>query len=320
MINSILTLKNGKLLNETAARLEDLAKRKQLVWIDATNPSEDEIRILENTFSISIPEKMHSSSYKTLFENYQNCTFFETHEISYSKGAVHFHSMQILLGSFFVVTIHNGSLKTMDKVIGRFRKKPELFKQNPAVLVHHLLDEIVDDFLETMEAIQDTIDTLESKIFSDTSDQTIRRIFKLKRSAIRLRKVTVQQRELLNFLARGDSPFINSTENTSFQELYDHMLLVTHIVETIRELITSLLEVHVSLLSQKLNEVMKTLTIFATILLPMTLITGIYGMNFLFIPEIHTPWGKLYGYYFAIALMVGIAVIMLGYFKRKRWF
>jgi len=320
MIHSILTLKNGKIVNETSAKLADIAKRKQLLLIDGSNLSNEEVELLESTLSIIIPDKTGQSSYKTKMDNFPEYTFFEAHEICFSKDSVHFHSLQIFVGSYFVVALHSNNLKTVDNVIGRFQKNPSLFRKNTSAIVHKLMDEIVDDFLETMEEIQDTIDTLESQIFTDPSDMTIRRIFKLKRGAIKLRKVTVQQRELMNFLARGDSPFIKSQKNANFHELYDHMLLVTQVMETIRELITSLLEVHVSLLSQKLNEVMKTLTIIATIMMPLTLITGIYGMNFLFMPEIHTLWGKQFGYYFALALMAAIAFIMLGYFRRKRWF
>ena len=166
-----------------------------------------------------------------------------------------------------------------------------------------------------LEKTGERIEKIESKLLSNPSHNTVQEIHSLKREMIFLRKSVWPLREVTSNLERGDSKLIKESTRVYIRDVYDHTIQVIDNIETSRDMLSGMLDIYLSSVSYKLNEVMKVLTIIATIFMPLTFIAGLYGMNFKHMPEIEWP----YGYYFALILMVAVTLFMLAYFRRKKW-
>lgn len=194
----------------------------------------------------------------------------------------------------------------------------------PDYLAYALLDAVVDHYFTVLESLGEEIESLEEEVISAPSRQSMEKIHLLKRELILLRKAIWPLREVLNGLLRHDdeTELIGSDLAIFLKDLYDHTIQVIDTIEAYRDVTAGLLDIYLSSLSNRMNEIMKVLTIFAAIFIPLTFIAGIYGMNF---DPAAGPWnmpelGWSWGYPFALALMAGVAVVMLIYFKRKNWF
>ena len=166
-----------------------------------------------------------------------------------------------------------------------------------------------------MDRYDEDLDDLEAKIMADPHPSMLEQIFDLKRSLQRVRRVAVHQKEILQRLSRGEFDLVDRNALPFYRDVYDHFVRVADLTESYRDLVAAVLEMYLSMQSQRLNEVMKVLTLISTIMLPLTFVAGVYGMNFEFMPELH--WK--YGYVFALSLMGLITAGLIWYFKRKRW-
>jgi magnesium transporter len=193
--------------------------------------------------------------------------------------------------------------------------KGKIRKMGADYLAYALLDAIVDSYFIVIEKIAEKIELLEEKLITSPTKETLHNMHALKREMIFLRKSVWPLREVLGYLERIESSLIKEPTKMYFRDVYDHTVQVIDSIETYREIISEMFDIYLSSISNKLNEVMKVLTIIATIFMPLTLITGIYGMNFKYMPELE--WR--YGYYTVIGVIVLIGVSMAIYFKRKKW-
>lgn len=212
--------------------------------------------------------------------------------------------------------IFESVLKRISNNKGRIRK------MDCDYLTYALLDSVVDSYYGVLEKIGEYVEVLELELVSDPGPDTLHKIHELKREMILLRKSVWPMREVTSNLQRDEIPFVGEKVGPYLKDLYDHVIQVLDTVETFRDIVSGMLDIYLSSMSNKMNEVMKVLTIFAVIFIPLTFIAGIYGMNFntekspFNMPELN--W--IYGYPFALGLMAVIAWVMLLYFKRKRWF
>ena len=193
--------------------------------------------------------------------------------------------------------------------------KGRIRKMGADYLLYSLIDAIVDNYFVVLEHVAERIEPLEEMIVTEPGPEALREIQALKRQMIFLRKSVWPLRDVINGLQRRDSPLITEATGLYLRDVYDHTVQVIESVETFREMATGMLEMHLSMMSNKMNEIMKVLTIIATVFIPLTFIAGLYGMNFKFMPEIE--WR--YGYPVALLVMWIICVLMLVYFRRKRW-
>ena len=182
-------------------------------------------------------------------------------------------------------------------------------------LAYSLIDAIVDNYFAILEGIGERIEGLEEELVSNPKKETLHRIHELKREMIFLRKAVWPLREVISTLQRGDSPLIKNTTAIYLRDVYDHTIQVIDAIETSREMLSGMLDIYLSSISNRMNEIMKFLTIIGTIFIPLTFIVGIYGMNFEFMPELN--WR--YGYFAIMTFMFAIGIIMLFYFKKKKW-
>jgi len=227
--------------------------------------------------------------------------------------------LDILIGQSWVLThAHDERACAITPVQMEVQRNPRLLKKGPAWIAHAIMDRMVDEYMPLIDRFDDQIEAIETSILegSARSDrQVIPRIIRIKRSLQMLRRTTIYQREILLRLARAEFDEIPRELVPFYRDVYDHFARVTELVDSYRELVTSLLEAQFSMQSNRMNEIMKRLTIISTIMLPLSLIAGIYGMNFKHMPELE--W--VYGYPAALGLMATVATGILFFFRKKRW-
>ena len=225
--------------------------------------------------------------------------------------------ISILFGANWLISIQEKEGKLFDPVRERLRnEKGRLRKVATAdYLAHALVDAIADQYFPLLDRVGEKIDEMEETLVGSPSPETLRTIQTLKREMISLRKSVWPLREMIGSLARSDSPLIHETSVIYFRDIYDHVIQVIDSIETYRDTLSGMLDIYLSSVSNRMNEVMKMLTLIATIFMPLTFIAGIYGMNFENMPELKWSWG----YFTVWGVMIVITVAMVFYFRRKRW-
>lgn len=251
-------------------------------------------------------------------EEVGNYIFLVLKMLSYNQETKDIHSEQvsIILGPHYVITFQEQEREIFEPVRQRIRKSHGRLRQMSAdYLFYRLLDTIVDNYFLVLEGIGEEIETLEELLLENPTREHLPMIHKLKRDMISLRKVVWPLREVINGLIDNESPLIDEKTDPFLRDVYDHILQLIDTADLYREMISVLQELYLSGISNKMNEVMKVLTIIATIFIPLTFIVGIYGMNFEVMPEL--KWK--YGYYFVWGVMVLVAGFLYFFFKRKKW-
>ena len=197
--------------------------------------------------------------------------------------------------------------------------KGRIRKMGADYLAYALIDAVVDCYFGILEKIGDRIEVLEEELIVDPSKETMHQLHAMKREMIHLRKSVWPMRELINNMERSETDLIKPTTDIYLRDVHDHTIRVIDTVETYRDLLSGMMDIYLSSVSNKMNEVMKVLTIITTIFVPVTFVAGVYGMNFEVMPEIHTPWGHKWGYTFAWIVMLVMMISMVVYFRKKKW-
>ncbi|HEO63988.1 MAG TPA: magnesium/cobalt transporter CorA, partial [Candidatus Omnitrophica bacterium] len=224
--------------------------------------------------------------------------------------------VSLILGANFVLSFQEKSGDVFDLIRERISSaKGRIRKMGPDYLVYSLLDAVVDSYFAILEKLGEKIEGLEEELVKDPSSKTLQSIHNLKRDTIYLRRSVWPLREVINGILRSESGIVKESSYIFLRDLYDHTIQIIDTVETLRDMVSGMLDIYLSSISNKMNEVMKVLTIIATIFIPLTFIAGVYGMNFHNMPELN--WR--YGYPVALSAMAAVVVIMITYFKRKRW-
>jgi len=224
--------------------------------------------------------------------------------------------VSVVIGPNWLVSLQEKDGKFLDPIRERLRAgNGRLRKAGPDYLAHAIIDGIVDSYFAILDTLGERIEDLENALISHPAPETLRAIQTLKREMLLLRKSVWPLREMIGSLGRSDSPLIREPSVIYFRDVHDHAVQVIDTIETYRDMLSGMLDIYLSTISNKMNEVMKVLTVIATIFMPLTFIAGVYGMNFKYMPELEWAWG-----YFAIwGVMLASAVFMLIYFKRKKW-
>ncbi|MBN2061133.1 MAG: magnesium/cobalt transporter CorA [Deltaproteobacteria bacterium] len=222
----------------------------------------------------------------------------------------------LILGPNYVITFQEMTGDVFNPVRERLRKKTGRFRTTgPDYLAYALIDAIVDNYFIVLEKIGEDIESLEEDLAEEPDNYTLQKIHNLKRELIFLRKSVWPLREVITSMTRDESSLIKENTIIFIRDVYDHTVQVIDVIETHRDMVSGMLDLYLSSVSNRMNEVMKVLTIIATIFIPITFIAGVYGMNFELMPEL--KWRL--GYLFAWGIMLVIAIIMIIYFKMKKW-
>jgi magnesium transporter len=263
-------------------------------------------------------EDILNTDQRPKMEDYGDYLYIVLRSLDYNdqRGKIESDQISIILGPNFVFSFQEKEGDTFDRIRERIRTgKSRIRKMGADYLAYTLLDSIVDNYFIILEKLGERIEILEEQLITHPTPQTLQTIHDLKREMIFLLKAVWPLREVVGSLERGDSSLIQPSTRIYLRDLYDHTIQVIDNVETFREMIAGILDIYLSSVSNRLNSVMKVLTIIATIFMPLTFLAGIYGMNFKYMPELQWRWG----YPFIWCIMIGIGIFMLIYFKKKKW-
>ncbi len=224
--------------------------------------------------------------------------------------------ISIVLGAGFVISFQERESDLFKSIRERIiAGKGRLRKSGADYLTYSLVDTIVDHYFGILEALGEKIEIAEEALINNPSTATLQAIQYLKRKMLFLRKSVWPLRETVNSLGRTESSLIHESSGIYFKDIYDHTIQVIDTIETFRDMLSGMLDIYLSSISNRMNEIMKVLTIIATIFMPLTFLAGVYGMNFKYMPELEWPWG----YFMVLAIMIMIAGSMLVYFRNKKW-
>ncbi|MFV0541775.1 MAG: magnesium/cobalt transporter CorA [Aestuariibaculum sp.] len=265
--------------------------------------------VLEDTVSISQRPKI---------DEYDDYIFLVLRMLHYDNDeTIVSEQVSFILGNNYVLSFQEAEGDVFDTVRDRIKQgRGRVRNMQSDYLLYILMDAIVDHYFTVTETLGDKVEDLESEIFLGNSDESLNKdIQNLKKEILRIRRAIFPLREVLNKIDKHDSPLIQDKTKTFYRDISDHLVQVTENIEIYREMISSLMDMYITTISNKMNEVMKVLTIIATIFIPLTFIAGIYGMNFDNMPELHYK----YSYFILWGIMISLFIIMLIYFKRKKW-
>jgi magnesium transporter len=310
----------GRFLSEVQAEdISDLREQPDLtLWLDLTNPSEEDFHKLREEFgfhplAIEDASRHHQRPKVDSYDSYYFVVFYcmemnEQHRLGTTP-------LYLFIGSNYLVTVHQEPIQQIAETVRRWQSPDSPLQQDVGSLVYALLDAIVDDYFPVMDRLADRVEDLEEQIFGKFEDGTLEAIFQLKKDLLQIRRVVTPERDVLNVMLRRDIRVFDENDVTYLQDVYDHIIRVVDAIDTYRDLLSSSLDTFLSVQSNQLNQVVKALTITSIVLMSVAIVSGIYGMNFEYMPELR--WR--YGYLWALSLMVTIAAGLIGFFRRIRW-
>lgn len=290
------------------------------LWVDVAAPSIPESLILSDTFAfhpLSVEDAMSAVQYPKV-EAYDGYLYVILHGIDFRAGERSFgtHDVDFFLGRNYLVTVNDGHAASIVDLQAGATRNPKVLGEGPVPLFHRIVDSMVDHYRPEVEKLEDRLDDLEGAIFEKPDADLIRRILTEKRHVASLRRVVTPQRDVIARLARRDFVDISAEMSFRFRDVYDHLVRVADDAAMFQDRITGMLDAHLSNVSNRLNQVMKVLTVVATIFMPLTLLTGLYGIN---VPLPRFPGGDAAQFWWLSGLMLIVVVAMLVAFRRKRW-
>jgi magnesium transporter len=291
----------------------------QFVWLDMQAPQDGDIAILRHEFkfhplAIEDATKHHE---RPKVESYDNYYFLVFYAISYDEkgNRLRTEPMNLFIGANYLVSVHQGEIKAIDETIKRWQKDEEEFGQDAGAILYALLDTITDDYFPVIDRLADQVETIEEQIFERFSEDALQSVFALKRDLLSVRRIVAPERDVLNVLIRREVPIFDSHTIQYLQDVYDHIVRITDSIDTYRDLLSSALDAFLSVQSNRLNQIVKVLTITSIVLMTDALIAGIYGMNFEFIPGLHSA----YGFWGSILVMIVLSVGLAAFFRWRKW-
>ncbi len=315
-------IEDNKLVRiDDAAEIRKLLVAQRMIWIELEAQCAEADEILMNVLDIHplTIEDIWGHRSQPKLEDYRKYLYLIIHGAKGAKrGTFELVELDVVIGSTFLIT-HDPEGAIAREIIEELKRDPHLLQKGPAWLAHSILDTAVDNYLPIVDELDVQLENLSNDVLSYAGTRrgpmVMRRILRFKRLLQNLRRMSIHQREILLRLSRGDFEEIPRDTVPFFRDVYDHFLRVNDTIESYRDSVTSALEAYLSVQSNRMNEVMKTLTMISTVMLPLTFIAGVYGMNFQHMPELE--W--LLGYPFALVLMSVIAVGILLWFRHKGW-
>jgi magnesium transporter len=291
-----------------------------VVWVDLDQPTPEEARILTEVFhfhELSVEDAL-SEIHHPKIESYGEYLYIILHGIDFKAREHCFRTRDVdfFLGQQFLVTVHPGISRSIGRVGEMCSRNSRLLSEGPVGLMHRIIDTMVDNYRPEVDQLNERLDKLEREVFSRPDAILGRRILDFKRDISSLRRVVLPQRDVVGRLARREFSNISEQMSYRFRDVHDHLVRLTDEAIFFQDRVTSLLDAHLASVSNQLNGIMKILTLISTIFLPLTVLTGLYGMN---VPLPHLPGGDGAQFWWVMAIMATLSGSMLYYFRRQRW-
>jgi magnesium transporter len=324
VIASIMDFDRDDLKEMTLGTIDEIFSYEQqlsLRWINIIGVHEiDIIEKIGKHFNIHplTLEDIANTGQRSKVEDYDHYLYVVSRMLYFdeSKGEFHSEQISIILGEGFLISFQEIEGDVFHGVRERIRKGRGRIRQSGCdYLAYSLLDAIVDNYFVVLGAFDNKIEILDEELLENPSPETSRMIHEMKREMIYLRKQVWPLREVLGNLSKAGSTLVKENTLVYLRDVHDHTIQVMDIIESYRDILTGMMDNYLSAVSNKMNEVMKLLTIIATIFIPITFVVGVYGMNFSYMPELEWKWG----YFMVLGFMFCVVAFMLIYFKRKNW-
>lgn len=290
-----------------------------LYWVDLEAPTETEEEILWEIFDfhpLAIEDCIQEHQYPKV-DDYGKYLFITIHAVDFSKSNGNFETteLDIFLSEKYIITYHSRPLQSVTQMQVRMREGAILSDASPAFLTYHILDALAKNYLPAMQDFEKRLNRLEEQIIKEPQNRILDNIFDLKHELLSLKRIIGPQRDVLNRLSRSEFKLVDPAVSIYFRDVYDQISRFADLTESYRDVILLALDAYMSATSNRLNEVMRTLTLISTIFLPLTFITGLFGMNFDVI-----PWSThQFGFYGTVLITVIAGFAMYLYFRFKKW-
>ncbi|MEH6942467.1 magnesium/cobalt transporter CorA [Bacillus sp. JJ722] len=289
----------------------------QWYWVDFNTPTDEEAQLLHTHFQfhpLAIEDCMHELQRPKL-DYYENLNFLVIHSINRKSNET--NEIDLFISEQFIVTFHLEEQEEIDAVWNLFQRPQDVSKFSPIEIGYKIIDKIVDSFFIIVQQVEDRLLDIEnSDEVKKGKNSVITNTYKVRKDLLKLRQTILPMRDLIYRILESKRFIIQEHKRAYFQDIYDHLLKLSEMIESNRQLTADIRDNYISLNSFRMNNIMKTLTVITTIFMPLTFIAGIYGMNFLNMPELE--WH--YGYFIILGVMFSIGVIMFLLFKWKGWF
>lgn len=330
MIKAIYSI-NGSIITDYGALnvLKNYKKKPDIMWVDIHlenhELSHEEMLLLSESFKfheMSIEDCLFPQYYPKI-EAFENYVFGALHGIQlkphyFQEFEDSIYELNIFIGKSFLVTVHTEELFFLETIFEKVKTKPQIEMKSLESLLYNIFDKIVSSYELTLEKIDDKIEDLEDDILADPENEDMEKILDTKKVIFAIKKVAESQQAAYFYFTRANDDLISREYLVYFRDIYTHCARINQSIVVRSQMVVSLLEVYMSSVTVKLTEVMKFLTVIATIVTPVLVISSYYGMNVLF-PE-YSIFGRKIVWFFAVGLMIIFIMIMLVYFKRKKWF
>jgi magnesium transporter len=291
-----------------------------LVWVDLAAPGTDEAALLASAFGfheLAIEDAL-SESHHPKVEAYDGYLYLILHGIDFSVAEHQFatHDTDFFLGPNYLVTVHQAGARSIPAMRDLVRRSGRILGEGTPALLHRIVDAMIEHYRPEVEKLEDRIDAIEKDVFDGATQEIVRRMLALKRDVTSLRRIVIPQRDVVGRLARREFALIDNEIAYRFRDVYDQLVRMSDEALIFQDRITSLLEAHISNVSNRLNEVMKVLTVIATIFMPLTVLTGAFGMN-VGLPRF--PGGDGAQFWWVLGIMLALSGGMLAWFRRRGW-
>jgi magnesium transporter len=305
------------------SEISDVLKEEGcLVWLDLVDPGPNDLELLQEEFHLhplAVEDAVHAHE-RPKIEAYDDYWFLVIQATSIQGDDIIFHEIAIFAGANFLVTVRHAPAYPLEEIEKRWHAHPEGLRRGAGFLLYTILDTVVDGYLPVAQTFQDRVDDLEERLFAGRREdaEVLPRVFGMKKDAQRFRWAVLPMRDILNPIIRQDLEIVGRDDLAYFRDVYDHAVLVIDQLDTLRDLVNSALEIHLSVVANRQNEVSKQLTVIATIFLPLTFLTGFFGQNFGFLVGHIGGTDAFIGWGLGTELLT--ICLTLGYFKWKGWF
>ncbi len=298
--------------------LKDLDSNTSIVWVDCLNPSKEDLELLSDSTCVNIDDirECLDPNERPRISEFKDYTVIAFRSPYYDKHQVITITIGIILLKYGIVTLRTHNIKALG-LMESFTKEQNkvMFKNGPSFILYRLLNFIIDDYFGVMDKIEESLDRIENRIFKGEPDNIMKSIFKLKKTLIYFHKALTSDREVITLIDKEFVKELKKEHAKKFRYLYNDINELIDIESTYKDILTGQIEIYLSSVSNSLNVVMKKITAIASFVLIPTLISGIYGMNFRYMPEL----GFKYGYYSVLGLMVGSVFLLFLYFRKKKY-
>jgi magnesium transporter len=296
-----------------------------LLWVDlASEAPQDCETLLLDTFGfhpLAVEDALHESHVPKV-DDWGRYLYLVLHAVRFDQAsdpAVDVLELDVFVGPNYVVTHHEKPIPAVERVWASCQRDERHLQKGPSYLLYHLCDELVADYMPAVEEVDDAIERMEDRVFEEPSPRLLEQMFALKRAVVLLRRMIMPQREVINKLGRGDYSVIDAEQRVFFRDVYDILLRLHDITESMRDLLAGVVDTYLSVINNRMNEVMKTLTVITTLFMPLSFLVGFFGMNFFQPVARLDAWTDNPAFVLTMVVMVLTPLTMYLWMRKRAW-